>query len=161
MNIEAENKIMSIYLQAVREMLLKGKALKPGLLFAAGDRRTPDNPLQVAMAAKASGDDIVHLGFERNDGEYRFVELTLYMPRDEGTYIVSNCQLYMDSRNSRAVILPPIGRKGSFRTMASEIVRLNRVPADRDKGVARANERLQALAIQLENSPGPSSARAA
>ena len=126
-------------------MLLKGKALKPGLSLVAGDRRTPDNPLQVAMAAKDSDEDIVYLGFERIDDEYRFVELTVYAPRDGATHIISGCRLYVSGGNGRALVLPPIGRKGSFRAKANEIVHLRRVPSDRDQGIQRAEERLQAL----------------
>ena len=145
MNFEAENQIMARYLAAIHQMLLKGKALKPGLSLVAGDRRTPDNPLQVAMAAKDSDEDIVYLGFERIDDEYRFVELTVYAPRDGATHIISGCRLYVSEGNGRALVLPPIGRKGSFRAKANEIVHLRRVPSDRDQGIQRAEERLQAL----------------
>ncbi|GAA3797133.1 hypothetical protein GCM10022600_18570 [Qipengyuania pelagi] len=145
MNVEAENQIMARYLGAIHQMLLRGKALKPGLSLIAGDRRTPDNPLQVAMAAKDSDEDIVHLGFERINGEYRFVELTLYAPRDGATHIISGCRLYIGAGNGRALVLPPIGQKGSFRAKANEIVHLRRVPSDRDQGIQRADERLQAL----------------
>ena len=145
MNLEAENQIMGRYLDAIHQMLLKGRALKPGLSLVAGDRRTPDNPLQVAMSAKDSDEDIVHLGFERIDGEYRFVELTLYAPRDGATNIISGCRLYMGERNGRALVLPPIGKKGSFQARPKEIVHLRRMPSDRDEGIQRADERLQAL----------------
>ncbi len=145
MNFDAENHVMARYLGAIHQMLLRGKALKPGLSLVAGNRRTPDNPLHVAMAAKDSDEDIIHLGFERIDGEYRFVELTLYAPRDGATHIISGCRLYVSEGNGRALVLPPIGRKGSFRAKANEIVHLRRVPSDRDQGIQRAGERLQAL----------------
>ena len=145
MNLEAENQIMGRYLDAIHQMLLKGRALKPGLSLVAGDRRTPDNPLQVAMSAKDSDEDIVHLGFERIDGEYRFVELTLYAPRDGATHIFSGCRLYTGEGNGRGLTLPPIGKKGSFRLKDNEIVHSRRMPSDRDQGIKRADERLQAL----------------
>ena len=151
MNVEAENQIMARYLGAIHQMLLRGKALKPGLSLIAGDRRTPDNPLQVAMAAKDSDEDIVHLGFERIDGEYRFVELTLYAPRDGATHIFSGCRLYIGERNGRALILPPIGKKGSFRVKDNEIVHLRRMPSDRDQGIKRADERLQTLLRSVDH----------
>ena len=114
MNIEAEHQIMGRYLDTVHKMLLNGKSLMPGLSLIAGDRRGPDNPMQVAMVAKESGEDVIHLGFERIDGDYRFVEITIYMPRDGVTHIISGCRLYVGGGNSRAVILPQIGKKGSF-----------------------------------------------
>ncbi len=145
MNFEDENQIMARYLGAIHQMLLRGKALKPGLSLIAGDRRTPDNPLQMAMAAKDNDEDIVHLGFDRIDGEYRFVELTLYAPRDGATHIISGCRLYVSEGNGRALVLPSVGREGSFRAKANEIVHLRRVPSDRHQGIQRAEERLQAL----------------
>ena len=145
MSIDAENQVMGRYLEAVHQMLLNGKALKPGLSLVAGDRRSPENPLQVAMVAKESDDDVIHLGFEKIDDEYRFVEITLYVPRDGATHIISGCRLYVGEGNGRALILPQVGKKGSFRAKTNEIVHLRQLPSDRAEGIQRADERLQAL----------------
>lgn len=155
MNTEAENEVMISHVTAVHQMLLNGKPLKPGLSIVAGDRRRPDNPLEVAKVAKASGDDIVHLGFDRIEGEFRFVELTLYVVRDHATYIVPYCQFYTTSRNGRAVVIPPTSYKGSFRLAVNEIVHLRRIPIDRETGIARANAYLQAL-LRNPDRPQPS-----
>lgn len=144
-NIEAENNIILAYLNAAEAMLLNGKKIGPGLSFAGGDRRTTEDPLQVAKAVKESGEDTVHFGFERIDGDYKFVELTLYMPRDEGTFIVSGCRLHAGRQKGRVVILPPAGKKGSYSVAPREILHLRSVPMDIEVGVERANTRLDAL----------------
>ncbi|WP_145916845.1 hypothetical protein [Erythrobacter sp. QSSC1-22B] len=145
MNIEAQNNIILAYLSADEEMLLNGKKIGSGLSFAGGDRRTAEDPLQVAKFAKSNEEDTVHLGFERIDDDYKFVELTLYMPRDEGTYIVSGCRLHAGRQKGRVVILPPAGKKGSYRVAPREILHVRSVPADIEAGVERANTRLNAL----------------
>lgn len=145
MTIEAENQIMRRHLDAVHQMLLNGKELRSGLSLIAGDRRSPDNFLQVAIAAKDSDEDVIHLGFERIFGEYRFVEMTLYLPRNGATHVISGCRLYVGAANGRALILPPIGKKGSFRAKVNEIVHLRQMPSDRHGGMQRASQRLEEL----------------
>ncbi|MFI8667799.1 hypothetical protein ACIGGE_15330 [Qipengyuania sp. NPDC077410] len=145
MTIEAENQIMRRHLDAVHQILLNGKALRSGLSLIAGDRRSPDNFMQVAMAAKDSDEDVIHLGFERIVGEYRLVEMTLYLPRNGATHIISGCQLYVGAENGCALILPPIGKKGSFRAKVNEIVHLRQMPSDMDQGIQRADQRLKKL----------------
>ena len=146
---DIENKAMAAYANAVRTMLVKADRLEPGLAFCAGYRRTVDDTVNVAEVVQTTRHDVLRLGFEWDDGEFRMIELALFLWQDRGALTVPNCHLYLPAGSDRAWLVTSEMSPRMFGLETNGVVRVDAVPEDIEAGKGRAASRLQSLL------PGP------
>ena len=119
---ETESKIATAHVVAIQKMLLKDIIPERGLAFSAGYKSEATDIFEISEIANSSQHDIVHLGFEWIDSEFRLTEISLYIRQGRGVLHVPNCRLYSASKADPAILVPPLGTSGNFTLAANQII---------------------------------------
>lgn len=138
---------MKAYLAAVSKLLLGNAVLKPGVGITAGAPLDQLRKVELSRMAFQSQTDVIHLEFATNDaGRFGMVGICVFVPRGQICYVLSDCQLWLGERKSRAIILPSPEARGHLRMGKGELIHIDGKPsATPEEGIARAHERLRAI----------------
>ncbi|USA61715.1 hypothetical protein NCF85_01655 [Qipengyuania citrea] len=142
---ETESKVATAHVVAIQRMLLKGIIPGQGLAFSAGYKSDASDIFEIGGTAHSSQHDIVHLGFEWIDSEFRLTEISLYIRQGRGILHIPNCRLYSASKADPAILVPPSGTSGTFTLAADQIIQRSEVPEHIHDGVNLANRWLDSL----------------
>ena len=95
----------------------------------------------MGRTAALSGTDVVALEFGITaDGRFGRNGITVYLPRDKGCYVQTDCHFWLSKAGNRAVILPRQESRGHFRLSPRELIHIDGKPAaDTTDGIARAD----------------------
>lgn len=136
--------LIAANLEAIAVLLLGERDIGTGLSLLGGRATAPIN---IAHMARVSDDDLIYLAFDETN-PLAVPDITLAVPRAPFCHVKPGCRLYLAEGAKRALILPPQGARGHYQVRPREIVHVDRMPADIEAGVARAQERLDALLRQ-------------
>ena len=137
--------IIRRHTEAVAQMLVGSRAMKPGAAILAGEMGGAEGRLRIGAIAHSSGNDMVYLDFADGEAGYQLTGITLCAVRDGICHLQTDCRLYLSRNGSRAIILPQPGIRKAYRLAPGELIQLAHQPADRDEGIARAEARLGKL----------------
>lgn len=142
---ETESKVATAHVVAIQRMLLKGIIPRQGLAFSAGYKSDASDIFKIGGIAHSSQHDIVHLGFEWIDSEFRLTEISLYIRQGRGVLHIPNCRLYSASKTDCAILVPPLGTSGIFTVAADQIIQRSEVLEHVDEGERLAGRFLGSL----------------
>ncbi|MEK9212990.1 hypothetical protein [Sphingomonas sp. 2378] len=136
-----DDAILRAYTVAATRLLLGNRKLKDGVVVTGGEALDQEDRTQMARTAALSGTDVVALEFGiAADGQFERTGITVYLPRDEGCYVQTDCRFWLSKAGNRAVILPRSESRGHFRMSPRELVHIDGKPAeDMVDGIARAD----------------------
>ncbi|WP_342657214.1 hypothetical protein NPJ82_09750 [Sphingomonas sp. NY01] len=137
--------IIRCYTEAVAQMLVGSRAMKPGAAILAGEMGGAEGRRRMGAIAHSSGNDLVYLDFADGEDGYHLTDITLCAVRDGICHLQTDCRLYLSRNGSRAIILPQPGIRKAYRLAPGELIQMSSQPADRDEGIARAEVRLTKL----------------
>ena len=140
--------IVRRHVEAVTQLLLGNRTLKPGAMIIAGEVAGDDGPIALARMAQAVGKDIVFLAFGDTATGYGLTEVMIGAVRNGICHVQPGCHLYLLKAGTRAMILPQPHVRGFFRLSPGELIQVDRKPTDVEDGVARAAARLARLVAQ-------------
>lgn len=141
--MSSEVEISRRYVRAVARMLLGHKPLKPGVALLAGGPVDIAKRLELGLLARDSDCDLIHLTFDRVDGDYRMTDLHICAPRGIAVHSHPHCRLSLIGR--RAVIVPPDHVRAHFVLTPRELIHKPARPDGWQEGIARAGQRLRQL----------------
>lgn len=136
-----DDAILRAYTIAATRLLLGNRKLKDGVVVTGGEALDQEERAQMARTAALSSTDVVALEFGTTaDGRFGRTGITVYLPRDEGCYVQTDCRFWLSKAGNRAVILPRQESRGHFRMSPRELVHIDGKPAeDMVDGIARAD----------------------
>ncbi len=136
-----DDAILRAYTVAATRLLLGNRKLQDGVVVMGGEALGQKERTEMARTAALSGTDVVALEFGINaDGRFGRTGITVYMPRDEGCYVQTDCRFWLSKAGNRAVILPRQESRGHFRMSPRELIHIDGKPAeDMVDGIARAD----------------------
>jgi len=137
--------IIRRHTEAVAQMLVGSRTMKPGAAILAGEMGGTEGRLRIGAIAHSSGNDLVYLDFADAEDGYQLTGITLCAVRDSICHLQTDCRLYLSRNGSRAIILPQSGIRKAYRLAPGELIQVAHQPADRDEGIARAEARLAKL----------------
>lgn len=137
--------IIRRHTEAVAQMLIGSRTMKPGAAILAGEMGGAEGRLRIGAIAHSSGNDLIYLDFADGEDGYHLSSITLCAVRDGICHLQTDCGLYLSRNGSRAIILPQSGIRKAYRLAPGELIQLANQPADRDEGIARAEARLAKL----------------
>lgn len=146
--------IVRRHVEAVTELLLGNRMLKPGAMIIAGELTGGDGTIALGQLAQAMGKDIAFLAFGDTADGYRLNDVSIVAVRNGICHVQPGCRLYLPKAGVRATILPQPHVRGHFRLSPGELIQVDRKPADVEDGVARAATRLARLVAQGVNLDG-------
>lgn len=137
--------IIRRHTEAVAQMLVGSRAMKPGAAILAGEMGGAEGRLRMGAIAHSSGNDLIYLDFADGEAGYQLTGITLCAVRDGICHLQTDCRLYLSRGGSRAIILPQPGIRKTYRLTPGELIQVCEQPADREEGIARAEARLAKL----------------
>lgn len=145
MNTQA-NTIIRKHVEAVIQLMLGNRRIKPGLAIFAGEQLDMAAQVELARLAATAQTDTIYLEFSDIDTpEPKLAGIATIAPRDVGCHIQTGCQLYLSKTGSRAMLLPKETVRGLFRASPGELIHVDRKPVDAPAGIKRASNALRRL----------------
>lgn len=137
-----DDAILRAYTVAATRLLLGNRKLKDGVVVTGGETLDQEERAQMARTAALSGTDVVALEFGITaDGRFARTGITVYLPRDNGCYVQTDCRFWLSKAGNRAVILPRTESRGHFRMSPRELIHIDGKPAeDTADGIRRADD---------------------
>lgn len=129
----------AVVTRAVVRLLLGTRKLKPDVAVTAGDPLDIDGRIRLGQQAVDTDTDLVHVEY-LTDPIPALTGVTLFLPRGGRCHIQTGCRLWLSQSGNRGVIVPQPHVRGHFRLASSEVVHIDRKPADDlNDGIERAS----------------------